>query len=125
MKTPKVVRSQAIVDLLTQFPGEEECPLSEEISGEVVVVELPRKKWTMKFDGSTTPALNGIGIVLSYEDKGTIPFSFKLEFPFPNNAAKYEAYLTGLAIAFSIGIKHMRVLGDFALREPSLASYHA
>ena len=43
---------------------------------------------------------------------GTIPFSFKLEFPYSNNAIEYEAYLTGLAIALSMGIKHMRVLKD-------------
>ena len=98
--------------MLTQFAGEEECPLSEEIIGEVAVVELTSKKWTMRFDGSTTEASNGIGIVLSCEDRGTIPFSFKLEFPYSNNAVEYKAYLTGLAIALSMGIKHMRVLED-------------
>jgi len=39
--------------------------LSEEILGEVAMVELPGRKWTMRFDGSTIVALNGIGIVLS------------------------------------------------------------
>ena len=52
------------------------------------------------------------------------------------NAAEYEAYLIGLAIALSMRIKYMRVLedsnlmvsqvkGDFTLREPNLASYCA
>ena len=70
------------------------------------------------------------------EDGGTIPFSFKLEFPCSNIAAEYEAYLTVLTIALSMRIRHMRVLrdsnlvvsqvrGDFALREPSLPSYRA
>ena len=95
MRTPKVVRSQAIADLLTQFTGEEECPLSEEIIGEVAVVELTSKKWTMRFDGSPTKASNGIGIVLSCKD---------------------EAYLTRLAKALSMGIKHMRVLEDSNLK---------
>ena len=47
---------------------------------------------------------------------------------------EYEAYITGLTIALSIGVKHMRVLGDsnlvvfqvkgdFALQEQSLAAY--
>ena len=64
----------------------------------------------------------------------TIPLSFKLGFSCSNNATKYEAYLTGLTIAFSIEVKHMRVLGDsnlvvsqvkgdFALIEQSLAAY--
>ena len=99
-----------------------------------VVEELPGRKWTMKFDVSATTTSNGTGVVLSYEDGDTVPFSFKLEFPCLNNAAKYEVYLVGLTIALGMEIKHMRVLGDsnlvvsqvkgdFALREPSLASY--
>ena len=50
--------------------------------------------------------------------------------------AKYEAYLTGLAVAREMGIKRLRVIGDsnlvicqargdFALKEPSLAPYRA
>ena len=60
--------------------------------------------------------------------------SFKLGFSCSNNAAEYEAYLTGLTIVLSIGVRHMRVLGDsnlvvsqvkgdFVLREQSLAAY--
>ena len=101
--------------------------------GEVAVVGLLGRKWTMKFDGSATATSNGIGVVLSCEDGDTMPLSFKLEFPYSNNAVEYEAYLTGLAIALGMGIKHMRVLGnsnlvvsqvkgDFALREQSLES---
>ena len=96
------------------------------------MAELPIKKWTMRFDGSATTASNGLAIVLSCEDRDIMPLSFKLEFPCSNNATEYEAYLTGLAIALSIGVKHLRVLGDsnlivsqvkgdFALR--SLAVY--
>ena len=63
-----------------------------------------------------------------------MPLSFKLGFSCSNNATEYEAFLTGLAIALSIRIKHIKVLGDsnlvvsqvkgdFALREQSLAAY--
>ena len=100
----------------------------------MATTEIPRKKWTMRFDGSTTTTSNRVGVVLSYENEDTIPFSFKLSFSCSNNAAEYEAYLTGLTIALSIGVKHMRVLGDsnlvvsqvkgdFALKEQSLAAY--
>ena len=100
----------------------------------MAIAELPGKKWTMRFDGSATTTSNGLGVVLSCEDEDTSPLSFKLKFPCLNNAAEYEAYLTGLAIALSKGIKHMRVLrdsslvvsqvkGDFALRELSLVAY--
>ena len=88
----------------------------------------------MRFDRSATTTSNGVGIVLSCEDGDTIPLSFKLGFSCSDNAAEYEAYLTGLTVALSIVVKHMRVLGDsnlvvsqvkgdFALREQSLAAY--
>ena len=128
LKIPKAIKSQVIADLLEQFPGEEESSLNEEIPSEVAVVDALGKKWTMGFDGSATTTSNGVGIVLSYEDGDTIPLSFKLGFSCSNNATEYEAYLTGLIVALSIGVKHMRVLGDsnlvisqvkgdFALRE--------
>ena len=134
LRIPKAVKSQAIANLLEQFPGEEESSLNEEIPSEVAVVDALRKKWTMGFDGSATTTSNGVGIVLSCEDGDTIPLSFKLGFSCSNNATEYEAYLTGLIVALSIGVKHMRVLGDsnlvisqvkgdFALREQSLAAY--
>ena len=88
----------------------------------------------MRFDESATTTSNRVGVVLSCEDGDTIPLSFKLGFSCSNNAAEYEAYLTRLIIALSIGVKHMRVLGDFnlvifqvkgdfALREKSLTAY--
>ena len=134
LRIPKAVKSQAIANLLEQFPGEEESSLNEEIPSEVAVVDALRKKWTMGFDGSATTTSNGVGIVLSCEDGDTIPLSFKLGFSCSNNATEYEAYLIGLIVALSIGVKHMRVLGDsnlvisqvkgdFALREQSLAAY--
>ena len=92
------------------------------------MVELPRKKWIMRFDGSAATTSNGLGIMLSCEDGDTMPLSLKLRFSCSNNATKCEAYLTGLAITLNIGVKHMRVLedsnlvvsqlkGDFALRK--------
>ena len=75
-------------------------------------MDTPGKKWTIRFDGSTTIASNEVGIVLSCEDGDTIPLSFKLGFSCSNNATEYEAYLTGLTVALSIGVKHMRVLED-------------
>ena len=134
LRTPKAIKSQAITHLLAQFLRKEEFSLSEKIPREVAMAEIPRKKWTMRFDGLATTTLNGLGIVLSCEDGDTVPLSFKLGFSYSNNAAEYEAYLTGLTIALSIGVKHMRVLGDsnlvvsqvkgdFVLREQSLATY--
>ena len=102
--------------------------MSEEMPGDVVMAELPGKKWTMRFDGLAMTTSNGLGIVLRCEDGDAMPLSFKLGFSCSNNAAKYEVYLIGLTIALNIRVKHMKVLedsnlvvsqvkGDFALRE--------
>lgn len=76
------------------------------------MVKLLGRKCTMRFDGSITTTSNGNEVVLNCEDGDTVPFSFKLEFPCSNNVAEYEPYLIGLTIALSIGLKHIRVLGD-------------
>ena len=52
--TPKAVKSQAIANLLAQFPREEEFPLDDEVLGEVAMAEEVREQWEMKFDGSST-----------------------------------------------------------------------
>ena len=52
--TPKAVKSQAIADLLAQFPGEEEFSLDDEDLGEVAMAEEVKEQWVMKFDGSST-----------------------------------------------------------------------
>ena len=90
----------------------------------------------MKFDGSSTAQSGGLGVVLYHKEDEAVGLSFKLEFPCLNNTAEYEAYLTGLAMALEMGVKHLRVIGDsnlvvcqakgsFSLKEPNLAPYRA
>ena len=138
-ETPTAIKSQAIADLLAQFPGEDSSTISQEVPGEVgeaLLIGIADSTWTLKFDGSSTSVSSGAGIVLIREDGETIAKSFKLDFPCSNNASEYEAYITGLAIAHGMGIKHLRVIGDsnliicqakgeFSLKEPSLAPYRA
>ena len=90
----------------------------------------------MKFDGSSIAQSRGVGVVLYHEEDEAVALSFKLEFPCSNNMAEYEAYLTGLATALKMRVKHLKVMGDsnlvvcqakgiFSLKEPSLALYRA
>ena len=90
----------------------------------------------MKFDGSSTTQLGGVGVVLYHEEDKAVALLFKLEFPCSNNTAEYESYLIGLATTLEIGIKHLKLMGDlnlvvcqtkgsFSLKEPSLALYRA
>uniref|UniRef100_A0A2N9I8L2 RNA-directed DNA polymerase n=1 Tax=Fagus sylvatica TaxID=28930 RepID=A0A2N9I8L2_FAGSY len=136
-ETPTAIKSQAIADLLAQFPGEDGSVISQEVPGEVgevLLIGMADSTWTLKFDSSSTSMSSGAGVVLIREDGETIAKSFKLDFPCSNNASEYEAYITGLAIAHGMGIKHLRVTGDsnliicqakgeFSLKEPSLAPY--
>ena len=93
--TPKAVKSQAIANLLAQFPREEEFPLDDEVLGEVATSEVIEEQWVMKFDNSSTAHLGGAGIVL-YREGEAVALSFKLEFPYSNITAEYEDYLIGL-----------------------------
>ena len=134
--TPRAIKSQAIANLLAQFLREEEFPLDDKVLEEVAMAEEDKEQWVMKFNGSSTTQSRGMGVVLYHEEDKVVALSFKLEFPCSNNTAEYEAYLTELATALEIGVKHLRVLSDsnlvvcqtkgsFSLKEPSLAPYRA
>ena len=138
-ETPTAIKSQAIADLLAQFPGEDNSFISDEVLGEINEVFLTGLEdfvWTLKFDDSSTTTSAEAGIVLYKDDEKVVTKSFKFDFSCSNNAAEYEAYLVGLAIAYEMRIKHLRVIGDsnlvvcqaqgeFSLKEPSLAPYRA
>uniref|UniRef100_A0A2N9H3A7 RNA-directed DNA polymerase n=1 Tax=Fagus sylvatica TaxID=28930 RepID=A0A2N9H3A7_FAGSY len=114
-ETPTAIKSQAIADLLAQFPGEDNSFITDEVPGEIneiFLAGLADSVWTLKFDGSSTATSAGAGIVLYKEGAEAVTKSFKFDFPCSNNAAEYEAYLAGLAIAYEMGIKHLRVIGD-------------
>ena len=100
------------------------------------MAEEVREQWVMKFDGSSTTHSGGVGVVLYHEEDKVVALSFKLEFPYSNNTTEYEAYLTRLATALEMRVKHLKVLGDsnlvvchakgsFSFKEPSLAPYRA
>ena len=108
--------------------------MDDEVLGEVATAKVIKEQWVMKFDGFSTTNSGGERIVLYHEGEEAIVFLFKLEFPYLNNTTEYKAYLTGLATALEIGVKHLKVIGDsnlvvcqakgsFSLKEPSLASY--
>ena len=71
------------------------------------MIEVTKEQWIMKFDGSSTTNSRGTGVVLYHTGEEIVELLFKLEFPCSNNIAEYENYLTGLATALEIGIKHL------------------
>ena len=108
----KAVRSQAIVDLLAQFLREEEFPLDDEVPGEMAITKVVEEQWIMKFNGSSIANSEGARVVLYHNGEETMALLFKLELPCSNNTSEYKAYLTGLATALKMGIKHLKVVGD-------------
>uniref|UniRef100_A0A2N9FG65 Integrase catalytic domain-containing protein n=1 Tax=Fagus sylvatica TaxID=28930 RepID=A0A2N9FG65_FAGSY len=89
-ETPTAIKSQAIADLLAQFPGEDNSFITDEVPGD------------------------------------------SLQMKYPGKSMKYFWQ----RIAYEMGIKHLRVIGDsnlvvcqargeFSLKEPSLAPYRA
>ena len=100
----------------------------------MAAAEVTKEQWVIKFDSSSTENSGGIGKVLYHKGEETVVLSFKFEFPCSNNTAEYEVYLARLATTLEMGIKHLKVIGDFnllvyqdkasfSLKEPSLASY--
>ena len=100
---------------MAQFPREEEFSLDDEVLGEVAMAKEVREQRVMKFDGSSTTQLGGVGIILYHEKDKAVSLLFKLEFPCSNNMAEYVTYCTGLAMALEMGIKHLKVMGDLNL----------
>ena len=112
---PTAIKSQAIAEMMAQFPGEDSFCISDEVPREVhevAIVDHTNFSWILRFDGSSVTTEGGAEIVLSREGHEAVAMSFKLGFLCSNNAAEYEAYLTGLAIAHEMDIKCLKVIGD-------------
>ncbi|XP_062011420.1 uncharacterized protein LOC133728012 [Rosa rugosa] len=135
--TPRAIKGQAVIDMITLFPEEGGFDVSHDILGELpgmtAVVE-EEEPWTLHFDGSATANGGGAGIVLVDPKGHAKPLSFKLNFSCTNNVAEYEAFIAGLATAHELRVKKIRVIGDsnlvisqlkgdFAVKEVTLAPY--
>ena len=108
--TPITLRGQAIADLLSNFPGENNWNITDDVPDElpeIALMETAGAVWTLHFDGSSTTSEGGARRVLSKDIGEIVAMSFELDFPCTNNMAEYEAYLTSLVVAREMGIKHL------------------
>uniref|UniRef100_A0A2N9HW42 Reverse transcriptase/retrotransposon-derived protein RNase H-like domain-containing protein n=1 Tax=Fagus sylvatica TaxID=28930 RepID=A0A2N9HW42_FAGSY len=106
--------SCALKNAKTRYSGADRACLaliyaSQEVD-EVLMTDFADATWTLRFDGPFTAVSSGDGIVLFRDDGEVVPKYFKLDFLCSNNVAEYEAYLTGLAIAHEMRIKHLKVV---------------
>jgi len=71
--------------------------------------------WVMHFDGSVKRTGAGVGLVFTSPRNVRIRYLIRLHFPTSNNAAEYEALVSGLRIALELGILQLEVRGDSEL----------
>jgi ribonuclease HI len=69
----------------------------------------------MYFDGSLNIDGAGAGVYFISPSGDRLSFVLRIHFKASNNAAKYEAALHGLRIAFELSIKRLMVFGDSVL----------
>ena len=77
----------------------------------------------------------GVGIMLKSKNSGQrVDLSYKLDFKCSNNEAEHKALILGLIAALNIRISKLRIkgdsklivkktLGEYGIKEPSLAAY--
>ena len=92
--------------MLEDFIAEFTYPYKEE--------EPPMEKWTIQTDGFVTKKVR-VGVVLIPPEGETPKYAVKLQFLAMNNEAKYEALLTGLSLAKSLGAKNLIIQADSQL----------
>ena len=84
--------------------------------------------WTINTDGLSTQKGGGAGVVITSPQEDVLKYGVQLKFPITNNEAEYEALLTGLRIARTLGAKNImlksnsqlvigQVRGDFKVKE--------
>jgi ribonuclease HI len=66
----------------------------------------------MYFDGSLMKMGSGVGLLFISPLGVHMRYIIRLHFPASNNAAEYEALVTGLRIAVELGVRHLDVRGD-------------
>ncbi|XP_028114046.1 uncharacterized protein LOC114312067 [Camellia sinensis] len=134
--TPKAIKSQALADLLAQFPSGEHEPTEVHLPIKVhVSTAAVETYWDLKFDGASRAEKGGAGITLTSQEGQKFYLSYKLDFECSNNEAKYEVLILGLIVAQKKGLCKLKIwgnsklvvketMGDFTLKEPLLAPYH-
>ena len=84
---------------------------------QLIKFELPDKDLLAvieDFNGAINIHGYGVGAVLASSSGRQFPIAVKLAFNFTNNMAEFEACITGLQAAISLGVKFLKVYGDLA-----------
>ncbi|CAL9001603.1 unnamed protein product [Prunus brigantina] len=108
----KSVKGQALADFLAHHPTQGQ---EEETEVEIGMAHMEKNYWTMYFDGSSTKARSGAGVVIESPQGQRWQFAFQLDFRCTNNQAEYEALIIGLEILREMKATRVLVYGDSQL----------
>ncbi|XP_021824643.1 uncharacterized protein LOC110765743 [Prunus avium] len=108
----KSVKGQALADFLAHHPAQGQ---EEELEVEIGMAHMEKNYWTMHFDGSSTEARSGAGVVIESPQGQKWQFAFQLDFRCTNNQAEYEALIIDLEILKEMKATCVLVHGDFQL----------
>ena len=106
----------------------------QEITTEEDFASLTLSEWKLYIDRVSGSQGSGAGIILIGPNKIQIRYAMKLKYNATNNAAEYEALLTGLKLANEVKTEHLKfysdsqlvvnqVKGTYQVKEPSIVQY--
>ncbi|XP_074352791.1 uncharacterized protein LOC141691943 [Apium graveolens] len=127
------IKAQALVEFVMEctFP---EVPETPKIQSEEEMETSDRNSWTLYVDGSATAERSRAGLILSSPNGFTIQQAITFAFKATNNQAEYEALLSGLRLARSLGVRRLIIYSDsqivvrqtnveYIAKDPKLARY--
>ncbi|XP_020591495.1 uncharacterized protein LOC110032263 [Phalaenopsis equestris] len=145
----RAVKGQILADFLAAHPVPTSSPLNDDLSNEQImdVENSKTRRWELYFDGAYSEQKDkelqtiisgkaGIGLIIITPKKGMLRYSYHLTEPCTNNETGYEALITVLQLAISMGITDINIYGDSQLiieqvvgqykilKKPKLEQYH-
>ena len=76
------------------------------------IVSLSYPEWKLYIDRASGSQGSRVGFILIGPSKIQIIYVVKLKYNTTNNAAEYEALLTGLKLAIEVSAEHLKVYSD-------------
>ncbi|XP_027173760.1 uncharacterized protein LOC113773352 [Coffea eugenioides] len=104
------IKVQALADFLAEGASlsvAEPNPSREEVR--------PGEPWVLFMDGASSKEGSGAGLLLTSPTGEELTYALRFDFSASNNEAEYEALLTGLRIAYQMGITAIKARSDSQL----------
>ncbi|XP_024163876.1 uncharacterized protein LOC112170814 [Rosa chinensis] len=115
-KPRTAIKGQAAVDFIADFMHLEDVVPSDETVSEPHTTP----PWNLHVDGSSNSKLSDVGVVLTDPKGNAYEYALQFKFKALNNAAEYEALISGIKLAKELGVGD-----DFQAKEPHLSHYQA